>query len=148
MQDQIDDGVLRGDETRINLSDGDKILCSRGKEAFYAIQERETYAWTRDATIPVVGCQTPSSCFSGREAVGLSILGITPHITALAVWPERWNGRLCGQCEILARARHESSRVVVWDSLPHIFDFTKWPNLRLAEKHEVSGTCAMLYPPY
>lgn len=138
MQDQIAAGVLRDDDTRIELSDKDKILCSRAKEALYAIQARETFAWTSDATVPVIGCQTALSCTSGKEDIALSILRMPLHIMALSFWPDKWNHRLCERCEVFARERHEASRLVVWNSLPHIFDFTKWPNLRLAEKQEVS----------
>lgn len=103
------------------------------------MQERETYGWVGDRTIPGPGCQTPLCCTAGREQMLRDIAGIIPQVRALALWPDRWNDKLCKRCEVTARKRHGTGRNVVWDNLPHIFDFTKWPNLRLAEKREVSS---------
>lgn len=139
-QAEIDDGILRKDETRINLAPDDKILCSRGKEALYAIQERETYGWLKNLTIPVTHCQTPLCCTAGRDEILRDILVIIPQVRALALWPDRWDDKLCKVCEAMGRERHGAGRNTVWEKLPHIFDFTKWPNLRLAEKQEVSGS--------
>lgn len=134
-QSDLSEGVIDADDDRITLTDSEQLLCARGRDKLLHIQNETTFSWLYDGTLPLTGCQTPSTCATALLTISLSIT--RPNVL-FNCWSDSWDRMLCPSCSAAAHGKHSNGRTAAWDRLPTAFEFVSWQDLSFLEEETVS----------
>lgn len=118
---------LDGSVARLPVEDVVLVACARERMA--VLQNKTTYLWLLDGSLPSRKCEDEGVCemfkASLLDTLGLGVTGIR----ALDSWNPDWEEQFCAACGRRAKRGFRVGRHEFWQQLPGMFNLADWGTL-------------------